>query len=424
VTVKDVEGEFSPGQVFSSDSAANTAMAGMYRAWRDLYNSVASPTVLCGLSSDELKNYSQDPQFDQFYKNNINPNNSMLPWAGLYNIIYQANAFIQSAESSPHLSEAHKRYYTGEAKFIRAHSYFNLVNLFGAVPVLLTTDVKANSVQKRQDTGIVYQQIVADVLSADSLMDTEIFPVTQKGRLNQFVAKAFLARVYLFLGNWAEARRYSDFVIGNGEYQLSPDLDDVFIDGSREAIFQFENLRNEFNIEILAFIPTQAPGIVCTNSLIDAFETNDQRMEKWVSPYIYESVLYFYPAKYKPRELDRYTLFRLAEQLLIRAEANTHLGNFEAAVDDINLLRERAGIDVLNTSMNEDDCLEAIMNERRVELFAETGHRWFDLKRSQNLNMVMVIEKGNLWTSPDSLYPLPATDIQRNRQLVQNPGYN
>ncbi|HEY0667170.1 MAG TPA: RagB/SusD family nutrient uptake outer membrane protein, partial [Sphingobacteriaceae bacterium] len=135
---------------------------------------------------------------------------------------------------------------------------------------------------------------------------------------------------------------------------------------------------------------------------------------------------YFYPYKYKVQDASQnelYTLFRVSEQYLIRAESNIHLLNTVDAVNDINIIRGRAGLASLSTALSVDSCLDALLQERRVEMFAETGHRWFDLKRTKSMNEIMQKEKGNLWMASDSLYPIPASDIQRNPNLVQNLNY-
>lgn len=426
LAIEDVDGRFLIGQVFSSDSAANSAMAGIYRSWRDLNNSVLSPSVLCGLSADELRTHFPSQLYDDYYKNQISPNNAALPWASLYNIIYQANAFLESIDKSAKVSETYKNYYKGEAKFIRAHSYFNLVNLFGDVPLLLTTDIRKNSLAKRDATQTVYQQIVEDLSGADSLMQQAIFSPTEKERLNESVAKAFLGRVYLFLENWTDAFKLSNQVIQSGRYRLLVDLDGVFASGSAEAIFQFSNNQLDGNAESIVFIPDPSPRIVCSVSLIKAFESDDLRRLKWIKSGIDQGNEYFYPHKYNAAnssDSQLYTLFRYSEQYLIRAEAALRLHYVLDAVNDLNIVRARAGLKKINTDISEDSCVNAIIHERRVELFAETGHRWFDLKRTAQIDEAIKFEKGNLWITSSALYPIPAADIQRNPNLAQNLNY-
>lgn len=115
-------------------------------------------------------------------------------------------------------------------------------------------------------------------------------------------------------------------------------------------------------------------------------------------------------------------IFRLSEQYLIRAEARAHLDNISGAQLDLNTIRNRAGLpNTLATSMS--DLLNAIIQERQVELFAEQGHRWFDLKRTGNAGTVLSAIKPN-WQATDVLLPIPETELEINPNLLpQNSGY-
>jgi hypothetical protein len=120
-------------------------------------------------------------------------------------------------------------------------------------------------------------------------------------------------------------------------------------------------------------------------------------------------------------------LLRLAEQYLIRAEARAQLNNVNGAQSDLNTIRSRAGLSIIMPN-DKNTLLDAILHERKVELFTELGHRWFDLKRTGHVDAVMSIEapkkiNGMGWKSYQQLYPLPLTDLQRDQNLVQNPGY-
>jgi starch-binding outer membrane protein, SusD/RagB family len=119
----------------------------------------------------------------------------------------------------------------------------------------------------------------------------------------------------------------------------------------------------------------------------------------------------------------------LSELYLARAEARAYQNNLAGAISDLDVVRKRAGVPLLHIiqpSISREDLLTAIMNERRVELFIEWGHRWLDLKRLGTVNEVMSVAtplKGGIWNSFKQLFPLPLTDLQNNRQLIQNDGY-
>ena len=114
-------------------------------------------------------------------------------------------------------------------------------------------------------------------------------------------------------------------------------------------------------------------------------------------------------------------VLRLADIYLIRAEAAARLGNTAEALDDLNLVRARAGLGASTASV-QDDVVNAILHERQVELFTEWGNRWFDLKRTGTVDAVMAPLKPG-WQPTAALYPVPQTQLNVNGALKQNPGY-
>jgi hypothetical protein len=165
-------------------------------------------------------------------------------------------------------------------------------------------------------------------------------------------------------------------------------------------------------------------------NIANSFEVNDRRKIEWVGTIAYDGTNYFFPNKYKVAQgvdipsIEYSTVFRLAEQYLIRAEARTHLGDFLGAQEDLNFIRHRAGLGN-TTAIYETTLLAAIEQERKVELFTEYGHRWFDLKRTNKADVVLSAIKGATWQSTDQLYPIPAREIAKSPSLQghQNPGY-
>ena len=111
---------------------------------------------------------------------------------------------------------------------------------------------------------------------------------------------------------------------------------------------------------------------------------------------------------------------------MIRAEARAELGDVNNALTDINIIRNRAGLSILPNNLSKDSVLSAIMHERQVELFSEWGHRWFDLRRSGKLDIVMNTVarlKNTTWNPFAGLFPIPSSEIIKNPGLTQNPGY-
>ena len=117
-------------------------------------------------------------------------------------------------------------------------------------------------------------------------------------------------------------------------------------------------------------------------------------------------------------------VIRLAEMYLIRAEARAQQDKLSLAADDIDAIKTRAGLAPVNRTLSKQGYLQVIENERWKELFVESAHRWFDLKRTGRAITVLKANKGINIDENDLLYPLPTSAILTNPSLVQNPGYN
>ncbi|MEP7080153.1 MAG: RagB/SusD family nutrient uptake outer membrane protein, partial [Ginsengibacter sp.] len=161
--------------------------------------------------------------------------------------------------------------------------------------------------------------------------------------------------------------------------------------------------------------------------LVNAFEPGDARFANWTKSYVTGGVTYYFPYKYKIRTaapVQEYTMvIRFAELFLIRAEARAQQNKLGDARDDLDAIRERATLADLPTGLSKDQLLAATAQERRVELFGEWGHRWFDLIRTGKAIQVLSSIKSSI-SQNDLLYPIPLPAMRTNPNLVQNPGYN
>lgn len=422
--------------VFSNDESARSAVLGIYgRMMENLFYSFnGSISVYTGLSSDEITNSIPDVDNDQFTANSLNSNNYVVKsqfWDALYNYVYHANACQEGLDRSTGVSPNVKSQLTGEVKFIRALCYFYLTNFFGDVPLQLTTDYRTNAIEPRKNATDVYQQIVLDLKDAQPLLP-ESYVGNDRVRPNKMVATAFLSRVYLYLKDWSNAEIQATTVINSGVYSLNNNLNEVFLFNSNETIWQLETILGSYKTaEGNAFVPYPAgsmPAYPITTSLENSFETNDARKTSWLSSSVIGSSTYFFPFKYHvkyafldPRK-EYNIVFRLAEILLVRAEARAHLNNIAGAQSDLNMVRARAGLP--NTiAIDSATLLSALEQERRAELFAEWGHRWFDLKRTNRSDAILSSLKAPNWQPTDILYPIPFSQLQLNPNLTQNQGY-
>jgi starch-binding outer membrane protein, SusD/RagB family len=436
--------------VYANNNSAAAAMTSIYSNMIGGISSLSSGrnsiSFLQGMAADELKNYSTDAISLQFYQNALISNNSYF-WTEIYKEIYVTNAVIIGCENSTALSTTVKQQLIGEAKFMRAFLYFYAVNLYGSVPLALSTDYKINSTLSRASEDDVYKQIIGDLKDADNLLPINYATptgaaTTLRVRPNKAAAMSLLARVYLYTKNWNAAKIEADSVISNvSQYNLESDLNQVFSYDSKEAIWQLQPVYPGLNtFDAYYFILTSTPGTgrfyaALSDDLLNVFEPGDARLANWVGQYQSANVVYSYPFKYKKNvynpqqslsDVTEYLMvLRLAEQYLIRAEARVENEDISGANLDLNIIRRRSGLSDV-TITDKTSLLNAIFHERQVELFTEWGHRWFDLKRTGQLNNIMPAvtqSKGGSWSPDAALLPIPRSEILLNRNLVQNPGY-
>lgn len=436
--------------VFESDGTAKAAMANLYAHLVSTFASgtVGSISYLPGLSADELKNYNTNNEFIAFAANGLSPlnqNNNNL-WTTAYQSIYRANSILEGLSNATAVTPALNLQLQGEAKFIRAFTHFYLVNLYGDIPLILTTDYKISASKPRTPDAEVYQQIVNDLIDAkDKLAADYSFSNNERTRVNKFAAAALLARVYLYMGNWPAAESEASFVINQSALYSLPVPGNVFLKNSGEAIWQLiRDAGNANDALTFTILPTV---VVPPNASLDAawvqtFDPSDKRKGEWIAAHTSGANTYFYPTKYKNTGLapiTEYTMvMRLAEQYLIRAEAramqNKIVGAGSAAAD-LDVLRTRAGI-AGTVAATKAEILAALEAERRFELFTEWGHRWLDLKRWPSLNtpgdvtlnraddVLQPLKTG--WRKEWKLYPIPQNQILNDPAMrdAQNPGYS
>jgi starch-binding outer membrane protein, SusD/RagB family len=449
--------------VYSTDATAASTLTGFYASMDENvaggFNGELSFTISTSLAADEL--YLESPgSVQSFFFQNALINaihyggNS---WGPLYNYVYRCNAAIEGIAASNGLSAAIKQQLLGESYFLRAFYYFHLVNLYGPVPLALSTDYKKNTLLNRAPVDQVYQHVIDDLKKAKDLLSDEFMNSTVNGpsmervRPTKWAAVALLARAYLYNGNFSNASMEASNVINNtGLFSLLP-LNDVFIKNSQEAIWQLQPVNAFFNTWEARLFILKSLGITgitpfyLSPSLINSIESGDQRFipGNWVDSIIINDIPYYYAYKYKvstnnpdinpetgTSNMTEYQmLLRLSEQYLIRAEALAQQNDLAGAITDLDIIRSRAGLPLIadtNPAISKEALLDLILHERRVELFTEPCHRWFDLKRTGKVDAVMSIEtplKGGIWDSREVLFPVPLTELDRAPNLIQNPGY-
>lgn len=426
--------------VFTDDKTATAAVTGLYTNMNALNYQFANVLIsfLSAMQADELYYFSPFDNYDVFRENRLVPSSQYVQsmFADQYSFIYHTNACLEGIQKATGLSPAVKSQLTGESLFMRSFFYFYLVNMYGEVPMITTTNYEENGLKPRVARSVVYDTIIKNLNEAVSLM-ADNYPTGTRVRPNRAAANALLARVYLYNQQWALAEATATKVIADSKYSLLQDLNKVFLANSGEAIFQLQPVNLAFGrntwegFTAAPANPTAAAVFrLDTLRLISRYEPGDLRLANWTGfRKTSAGATYYFPFKYKVRAntagpVTEYSMvLRLAEQYLVRAEARIQQGKLDDGRADLDAIRVRAGLPKLATNLGKDDLLKAVEKERHLELFTEWGHRWFDLKRTKQSSAVLQPIKGANWQATDTLYPIPANAISTNPNLTQNEGY-
>src|SRR6218665_754512 len=379
-------------------------------------------------------------------------------WINYYNTIAQCNLVLSKIDGVTFVSAAAKAQYVAEMKFIRALMYFELVRSFGDVPLVL--DVVANDAQAfsyfRKPVRDVYAQIEKDLQEAESGVKEVYTSVGDKGRVTSVAVKALLGKVYLYQKNYPQAESKLSEAVKNENYGLMPNPADVFSiadEYNEEIIFTIQYTRslvgaNEGSSFANQFLPTLSKLNGLTNSsenigsidLYRAFKPGDKRKDL-IGVYIRLSSTDSASANFEywtrkffdkpPSNTDgenNWIVIRYADVLLLYAEALNEQGKRELALEEVNKVRVRAGVRALAKTLDKEQTLAAIKNERRLELCYE-GHRWPDLVRWGDFMDVLNAYNTKYWGGAfppkefNKLFPIPNRERVINPALTQNEGY-
>lgn len=383
------------------------------------------------------------------------------PWEGAYGTIKNANMILEAIEGKD-FPEDTKNRIIGEAKCIRAWSYFMLVQLYGDVPLRDKVVTSSNDVAiARTPEADVYKFIFSDIEDAEQKLPEES---QSMGRVNKNVAKAIMARIYLTSAgfplnikeNYAKAKEKALEVINSGVYSLMPTFDKVFKTEryTAETIWAqlFSAADNYYSGMHHYSAPTgsQTAHYLPTDAFIASFAKGDMRREwgikdgytnakgnqvikrTYYNKYINEEYLEEeLPASNTSILTWQTQLIRLAEMYLIAAEAENEMNGPANAYSYINTIRKRARVDQNDPTnvpdlkgLTKEQFREAVLLERKYEFFEE-GLAWFDLKRTQTFDKVQKA-RGDKMNVPIGTYNntwlLPDKEVFNNN-IPQNPDY-
>lgn len=413
-----------------------------------------------------------DDAFNQKFNNNsnaisINESNVTLDngivlslWNSAYTAINRTNLALENLEDAA-LTDQKKNQFKGESLFLRSLLYFDLVRVFGGIP-LITNDIKSGDEafdkNVRATVEQTYDQVISDLTEAIARLELAGFPMEEEmGRATAGAARTLLGKVYLTIGRPTEAMNEFQKVIAYNEYELLPNYEDVFDaanSNNKEIIFAVQYARG--------FDPSMGNPLVqhafpnenfitddvlklgngtflITDDLYNSFEIEDIRKKMINDQLTGKRDRYYFTKKYYDKQMVGKVdsgcdiiLLRYADLLLMCAEAEAAMGQTEKAFEYVKTVRDRAGL--ASPDYMKDNIKMTILKERRAELHCES-HRWFDLLRSGELKTVMnahfASDADNDQIGSDAtiedhelIFPIPKFEIDLSEgKLKQNPGY-
>lgn len=432
--------------VYTSDNSVGAVVTGFYLKMINTgaFGGSASQNLpyITGLYTDELQSLLTGNFADVYYKDAIQAS-TVSHWTDLYSKIFAVNAAIEGINNTK-ATLTFKNQWLGESYFTRALLYFYLTNIYGDVPLALSTNYTVNNALSRSPQAAVYQQIVSDLKNAQSMLSDDYrnsygLTTTDRARPNKAAATALLAKVYLYAKDWADADAQATAVINNSNYSLVP-LNSVFVANSNETIWALAIPNGAYVYDYSLYnngMPSVLPAgrtpssysvyVALSSFLVNAFSPNDGRFQTWARPVTNSTgATYYFPNKYPSSTpgSQYYVMLRLADMYLIRAEARAE-ENLPSAIADLNTIRTRAGLGG-TTATTKASFLAAVQDERRFEFFDECANRFFDLKRTGTIDSVMNVVaplKPTTWQSYMSYWPIPTNDLTQDPNLTPNPGY-
>lgn len=458
------------GAFYSTKEELQFGLNNAYTSLKTAYNVYLS---VGDLASDNAFNSKFNNNLDNISMNESNVVStsgiSSSLWNGSYQVISRSNLILDKMKKVT-LTDDLKNRFEGESKFLRALMYFNLVRIFGSVPMVLTdiqTTQEAFSIGQETVENI-YKQIIQDLKDAAALLPEQYTINADKGRATGLAAMTLLGKVYLTQHRYQDAFDILEDVIGSGKHSLLTNYFDVF-DAAKpnnaEIIFAVQyargfspSLANPFQgrhfpneqIGSAAYLKSGSGELLMTTSLMRSFEDMDRRLiyvDSLKSIANAPRYLYF-STKYNDRGQTTVSdpgsdlmILRYADVLLMCAEAKAGLDLPLEALPFITEVRNRAGL-LTNASIASTKVSMnlAIEQERRIEFFSE-GHRWFDLLRTGRLQIVMNAHfaEGAKFPAEETgfggstistvadfelLFPIPQSEVQLNPdKLIQNPNY-
>ena len=460
---------YNAANFYKTQNDFNLAVNGLYDKVQSLFFYSDYPNCI----ESRGDNVNTDTQYDagnicKFIDNETTTSISEM-WQYYFQLIDRSNAILDNIDNATFTSEDYRKFYKGEAFFMRGYAYSQLGYLFGGVP-LLDKQKSAEEIKSiaRSTQNETFSFAAKDFIQAASLLPTTWPSATELGKATKYAAEGMLARLYLFQKNFASAKLLLSDIISSGKYNMATNYADCFLDkydNSQEHVFQVQYKSGnvgEGNILPVIWVPEpilssmfpqggSAQFLRVSSDLYDSYATGDIRRDFNIQKGytnksgVVDVVTKFY-IKYGhgsiPATKDDYEVnlpvLRFTDVKLMYAEClneEVYNGNGEA-IAILNDVRSRAGLTTALTAKNVPDQAsfrKAIFNERRWE-FAGEFLRWFDLVRSGNAFSIMntYLQRAENGTTlykmkeTQTIFAIPQYEllINPNKKIMwQNPGY-
>lgn len=477
--------EFTPESFYRNGTQIESAVNAVYSSLQslDLYN--REYFFLHDMRGDDVQSGGGQLETHraQLLTGNHDPSNGVLTqvWRGWYRLIHQANQVIENApKATENVTEAFKHRVEGEARFLRAFAYFDLVIIFGGVPLMDTYAKAIGEDKPRASVEDVYSLIISDLTAAiDYLPKKAEYDNNNIGRANKEAAQNLLARVYMQRGRYDLAKPLLQSIVDGGAFNGWKNI--PYIENFREEMeFNAESLfevaftmnfggfswdasgqgtNSEVTLRGQEYSPIGWRNLIPSNSLLEEYETTDNGDPKddprYGDSFYFIGDTYFndtktitdmsgadpkiswkkYTGAYKYESEDtrsgiNFRVMRYAEVLLNLAECENALGNDDEAIDLLNEVRSRVGVEMpeyptANYPVDSpEEVFRAIVHERRVELAGEQI-RNRDILRWRSLGK-LTYEPISYYAPKHALAPIPQQEINSNSAISpedQNPGF-
>jgi hypothetical protein len=440
----------TPENFFTTKNDVNAALVAMYRP---LQNCCGGPEqaglfVLNLVSDEGTSNNSLWSQYDNLTYTPGSASEVRDLWTACYQSISSSNFVLDNEKKIKELDTdpAFANSKLGEARFMRAVNYFQLVQMFGGVPLRTTMVNRADQVNiPRSSEDSVYDLIISDLQFAEQNLP----PVPEMaGKPTKWAASSYLAKVYLTRKDYTDALTKATEVYSQGPYLILPKFADVFDvenKNNAEVIFNLQYIRlngQGMRIQDLAmgsynpFAYQATTGWGLSNMEHDMYaqyNSIDDRINTTFAPYVNkptDKVDSQYVGKWRDVKGvsadghgNDYILYRYADLVLEVAESENEVnGPTVKAYTAINTIRSRANLPDLTAGLTKDQFRDSVLQERHLELNWEEW-RWFDLKRTDRLKSTLIAD-GKKWDDRYYLFPIPQSEIDAsNKVITQNPGY-